>query len=59
MLPRVVSKWVLDGMNFPGPPRIENRMASAARPWWVGITYLNGISSFTAASKRKKDGLPA
>jgi hypothetical protein len=35
MFPRVVSKWVFDGISLPGPPTIENRMASAARPWWV------------------------
>ena len=32
MLPRVVSKCVFDGTTGPGRPRIENRIASAARP---------------------------
>jgi hypothetical protein len=29
---RVVSKCVLFGTTFPGPPRTEKRMRSAARP---------------------------
>ncbi len=59
MLPRVVSKWVLDGTLRPGPPRIENRIASAARPWWVGMMWAKSASSRTAASKRWNDGDPA
>ena len=33
VLARVVSKWVLFGMTFPGPPSALNRIFSAARPW--------------------------
>ncbi len=39
MLARVVSKWVLFGMTFPGPPRTVKRIFSAARPWWVRMTW--------------------
>ena len=44
---RVVSKWVLLGMALPGPPMTENRIFSAARPWWVGMTCRNGKSVWT------------
>ena len=56
---RVVSKWVLFGIVFPGPPIAVNRIFSAARPWWVGITCLNGNSSRTASRKRNQDAEPA
>ena len=52
-LARVVSKWVLFGTTLPGPPRTVNRIFSAARPWWVGITCRNGNSSWTASRKRE------
>ena len=58
-LARVVSKWVLFGIDLPGPPSTLNRIFSAARPWWVGITCLNGNSSCTASRKRNHDGEPA
>ena len=48
-LARVVSKWVLLGMTLPGPPIAVNRIFSAARPWWVGMTCLNGNRSWTAS----------
>ena len=38
-LARVVSKWVLLGMTLPGPPTAVYRIFSAARPWWVGMTW--------------------
>ena len=47
-LARVVSKWALLGTTLPGPPMTENRIFSAARPWWVGMTCLNGKSFWTA-----------
>ena len=56
---RVVSKWVLFGMTLPGPPMTENRIFSAARPWWVGMTWRNGHSSWTAARNVNQDGEPA
>ena len=56
---RVVSKCVLFGTVLPGPPSWLKRMRSAARPWCVGMTWRNGKSSLTAASKRWKDGEPA
>ncbi len=40
MLARVVSKWELLGMCLPWPPTMENRIRSAARPWWVGMMCL-------------------
>ena len=46
---------VLLGMIFPLPcpfEMINVRLCSAARPWCVGITCLNGIRSLTAFSKR-------
>ena len=46
-LARVVSKCVLLGTTLPGPPMTLNRIFSAARPWWVGMTCLNGKSSWT------------
>jgi hypothetical protein len=58
-LARVVSKWLLFGTVLPSPPSWLNRIRSAARPWCVGMTCLNGKSSFTAASKRYHDGEPA
>ena len=58
-LARVVSKWVLFGTALPGPATTLNRIFSAARPWWVGITWRNGNSSWTASRKRNHDGLPA
>jgi hypothetical protein len=56
---RVVSKCVLFGTTLPGPPSTLKRIFSAARPWWVGMTWRNGKSSPTAASKRYQDGEPA
>ena len=56
---RVVSKWVLFGITLPGPPMTENRIFSAARPWWVGMTWRNGHSSVTASRKANQDGDPA
>ena len=58
-LARVVSKWVLLGTTLPGPATTLNRIFSAARPWWVGITCLKANSSWTASRKRNHDGLPA
>ena len=49
---RVVSKCVLFGTTLPGPPIAENRIFSAARPWCVGITCVNGKSSRTAVEER-------
>ena len=59
MLARVVSKWVLLGTTLPLPPMAWNRMRSAARPWWVGMTCSNGNSSRTASRKMKNEGEPA
>ena len=59
MLARVVSKWVLLGITFPGPPSRVNRIHSAARPWWVGMTWGKGNSSWTAVLKISYDGEPA
>jgi hypothetical protein len=56
---RVVSKCVLFGTTLPGPPITPNRIFSAARPWWVGITCGNGKSSCTASRKAYHDGEPA
>ena len=56
---RVVSKWVLFGIVLPGPPSALNRIFSAARPWWVGITCSNGNSSLTASRKRNQEAEPA
>ena len=56
---RVVSKWVLFGIVRPGPPTTLNRIFSAARPWWVGITCSNGKSFWTDSRKRYHDGEPA
>ncbi len=58
-LARVVSKCVLLGTTLPGPPTTPNRIFSAARPWWVGITCLNGKSSCTLSRNRYHDGEPA
>ncbi len=58
-LARVVSKWVLFGTTLPGPATTLNRIFSAARPWWVGITCRNGNRAWTASRKRNQDGLPA
>ncbi len=49
---RVVSKWALLGMTSPPLAMQANRMCSAARPWWVGITCRKPVMSRTAASKR-------
>ena len=49
---RVVSKWELLGTYLPGPPTMENRIFSAARPWWVGMMFLKPVSSRTLSSKR-------
>ena len=59
MLARVVSKWVLLGMTLPGPPTTLKRIFSAARPWWVGMTWGNGNSAWTPARKAYQLGLPA
>src|SRR5688572_4092802 len=56
---RVVSKWVLLGITFPGPPSAEKRIFSAARPWWVGMTWRNGNSAWTDSRKANQDGEPA
>ena len=56
---RVVSKWVLFGTTVPGPATTVNRIFSAARPWWVGMTCRNGNSSCTASRNRNHDGEPA
>ena len=37
----------------------ENRIFSAARPWWVGMTWQNGQSSVTASRNANHDGEPA
>ncbi len=58
-LARVVSKWVLLGTTVPGPATTLNRIFSAARPWWVGITCLKAKSSWTASRNRNHEGLPA
>ena len=58
-LARVVSKCVLFGTTWPGPPMTEKRILSAARPWWVGITWRNGNSSVTASLKIIQEGEPA
>ena len=58
-LARVVSKWVLLGMTLPGPPIAVNRSFSAARPWWVGMTWRNGNSRWTASRNTYQLGLPA
>ena len=58
-LARVVSKCVLLGIARPGPPTAENRIFSAARPWWVGMMWRNGNSSRTASAKRCHEGEPA
>ena len=58
-LARVVSKWVLFGIDLPGPPMAENRIFSAARPWWVGMTCLNGNSAWTDSRNANHDGEPA
>ena len=51
---RVVSKWELLGTYLPGPPTMEKRIRSAARPWWVGMMCFKPVSSRTLSSKRKK-----
>ena len=56
---RVVSKCVLFGTTLPGPPIAVNRIFSAARPWWVGITCSNGKSSCTASRNTNQEGEPA
>ncbi len=56
---RVVSKCVFDGMTLPGPLMTLKRIFSAARPWWVGMTWRNGHSSVTASRKWNHDGEPA
>ena len=56
---RVVSKCVLFGTTFPGPPIAVKRIFSAARPWWVGITCRNGKRRCTASRKTNHDGEPA
>ena len=58
-LARVVSKWVLLGMTLPGPPTAVYRIFSAARPWWVGMTCLNGNRFWTASRNTNQTGLPA
>ena len=58
-LARVVSKWVLLGIALPGPPMTENRIFSAARPWWVGMTCSNGKSAWTLSRNAYHDGEPA
>ena len=58
-LARVVSKCVLFGTTFPGPPRTLNRIFSAARPWWVGITWVNGKRVRTASRNVNQEGEPA
>ena len=59
MLARVVSKCVLPGTSIPGLHICANRICSAARPWWVGITCVKPKISRTAAAKRSKLRLPA
>ena len=59
MLARVVSKWVLLGTTLPGPPSRVNRIRSAARPWWVGMTCGKGNSSCTDSLKIVYEGEPA
>ena len=46
-------------MTLPGLPMTENRIFSAARPWWVGMTWRNGHSSWTASRNANHDGEPA
>ncbi len=45
----VVSKWVLLGTTWPSSTITVNRMCSAARPWWVGMTWENPVSSRTTS----------
>ena len=59
MLALVVSKWVLFGTTSSGRQTVVNRMRSAARPWWVGMTCSSPVMSRTASRKRKKLSLPA
>ncbi len=56
---RVVSKWVLLGTIAPGRPTAPNRIFSAARPWWVGMTCGNGNSDCTDSRNAYQLGLPA
>jgi hypothetical protein len=58
-LARVVSKWVLLGTVLPAPPTAVKRIFSAARPWWVGITWPNGNRSWTLSKNAYQDGDPA
>ena len=45
--------------SFPATPRQENRIRSAARPWWVGMMCLKAVSSRTRRSKVNQDRAPA
>src|SRR3990170_5691690 len=57
-LARVVSKCVLEGIALPGPATTPNRILSAARPWWAGITCLNGKRVWTLSSLfQAEDGI--
>ena len=51
---RVVSKCVLLGTTWPGRHITVNRIRSAARPWCVGIMWVNPVRSSTTAFKPKK-----
>src|SRR4029450_2393319 len=56
---RGVAKGRVLGTPGPGPPTTENRIFSAARPWWVGMTCRNGNSAWTLSRKANQDGDPA
>ena len=47
------------GNHVPGLHSSANRIRSAARPWWVGMTCRKPKMSCTAASKRYEARLPA
>ncbi len=59
MLARVVSKWVLLGTMSPLFTVSANRMRSAARPWWTGMTWASPVRPVTAAVNRSHDSAPA
>ena len=52
MLARVVSKWLLLGISDSRFAQTENRMRSAARPWWVGMMCRKPVRSRTTFSNR-------
>ena len=54
-----MSKWVLLGTTMPGPAIVVKRIFSAARPWWVGTTWVKPKRSRTADSNANHEGEPA